>query len=130
MDKTSGKNIQVAVPLNGRDGKGRTRAAFELHVAYGPVATEISRRSRRIKLILLAAAALFFAAVFPRLLSASRALRSQSDPARRLLVRELGRAIDEGGLRLDYQPKVNLRTGEVDSVEALLRWEHPRNGDY
>ena len=128
VDKTSGKQIQVAVPLNGRDGKGRTRAAFELHVPYGPVATEISRRSGRIKLILLAAAALFFAAVFPRLLSASRALRSQSDPAGRVLVRELGRAIDDGGLRLDYQPKVNLRTGEVNSVEALMRWEHPRKG--
>ena len=128
VDKTSGKQIQVAVPLNGRDGKGRTRAAFELHVPYGPVATEISQRSRRINLILLAAAVLFFAAVFPRLLSASRALRSQSDPADRLLVRELGRAIDDGGLHLNYQPKVNLRTGEVDSVEALLRWDHPRNG--
>jgi EAL domain-containing protein (putative c-di-GMP-specific phosphodiesterase class I) len=128
VDKTSGKQIQVAVPLNGRDGKGRTRAAFELHVPYGPVATEISSRTRRIKLILIGAAVLFFAAVFPRLLNASRALRSQSDPAARLLVRELGRAIDEGQLRLDYQPKVNLRTGEVDSVEALLRWDHPRNG--
>ena len=128
VDKTSGKQIQVAVPLNGRDDRGRTRAAVELHVPYGPVATEISRRSRRIKLILMAAAVLFFAAVFPRLLSASRALRSQSDPAGRLLLRELGRAIDEGGLRLDYQPKVNLRTGEVESVEALLRWDHPRNG--
>jgi EAL domain-containing protein (putative c-di-GMP-specific phosphodiesterase class I) len=128
VDKTPGKQIQVAVPLNGRDGKGRTRAAFELHVPYGPVATEISRRSLRIKLILVAAAALFFAAVFPRLMSASRALRSESDPAARLLVRELGRAIDQGGLHLEYQPKVNLRTGEVDSVEALLRWDHPRNG--
>ena len=128
VDKTSGKQIQVAVPLNGRDGQGRTRAAFELHVPYGPVATEISRRTRRIKLILIGAAVLFFAAVFPRLLNASRALRSQSDPAGRLLVRELGRAIDEGELYLDYQPKVNLRTGEVTSVEALLRWEHPRKG--
>ncbi|MEA2462006.1 MAG: hypothetical protein QOH90_2183 [Actinomycetota bacterium] len=128
VDKTTGKQIQVAVPLNGRDGKGRTRAAFELHVPYGPVAAEISRRSRRINFILLAAAALFFAAVFPRLLSASRALRSESDPADRLLIRELRRAIDDGGLHLEYQPKVNLRTGAVDSVEALLRWDHPRNG--
>jgi EAL domain-containing protein (putative c-di-GMP-specific phosphodiesterase class I) len=128
VDKTAGKQIQVAVPLTGRDGQGRARAAFELHVPYGPVATEISRRSRRINLILIGAAVLFFAAVFPRLLSASRALRSQSDPAARLLVRELGRAIDEGELHLDYQPKVDLRTGEVSSVEALLRWEHPRKG--
>jgi len=128
VDKTTGKQIQIAVPLDGRDAKGRARAAFEMHVPYGPVATEISRRSRRIKLILVAAAVLFFAAVFPRLLSASRALRSQSDPADRLLLRELGRAIDEGELHLDYQPKVDLRTGGVTSVEALLRWDHPRNG--
>lgn len=27
-----------------------------------------------------------------------------------------------------YQPKVNLRTGELDGFEALLRWKHPRYG--
>ena len=27
-----------------------------------------------------------------------------------------------------YQPKVNLRTGETEGFEALLRWRHPRKG--
>ncbi|MBW3537472.1 MAG: EAL domain-containing protein, partial [Actinobacteria bacterium] len=40
----------------------------------------------------------------------------------------MARALDEGELRLVYQPKVNLRTDELTSVEALLRWQHPDHG--
>ncbi|MCU7834369.1 MAG: EAL domain-containing protein [gamma proteobacterium symbiont of Taylorina sp.] len=29
---------------------------------------------------------------------------------------------------LYYQPKVNMRSGEVVGVEALIRWQHPRRG--
>ena len=42
------------------------------------------------------------------------------------------RAIEEAlradQLVLNYQPKVNMRTGEVIGLEALIRWQHPEHG--
>ena len=41
---------------------------------------------------------------------------------------DLRRAIAAGELALAYQPKVELRTGRIIGVEALMRWHHPRDG--
>ena len=41
---------------------------------------------------------------------------------------QLHSAIERGELRLHYQPKVGLRDGTIVGVEALLRWEHPKEG--
>jgi diguanylate cyclase (GGDEF)-like protein/PAS domain S-box-containing protein len=40
----------------------------------------------------------------------------------------LRRAIDHRELRVAYQPKIDLLTGEIVGAEALLRWEHPERG--
>ncbi len=42
---------------------------------------------------------------------------------------ELHRALDNGELRLVYQPVVDIRTEQVNGVEALLRWDHPLRGE-
>jgi len=44
------------------------------------------------------------------------------------LAGELRRAIPQGELVLHYQPQVTLATGAVHTVEALVRWNHPREG--
>lgn len=41
---------------------------------------------------------------------------------------DLRDAVHDGQLWPAYQPVVDLRTGEMVAVEALLRWTHPRHG--
>jgi diguanylate cyclase (GGDEF)-like protein len=41
---------------------------------------------------------------------------------------ELRHAIDSGALRVYYQPIVDLATGRVRELEALVRWHHPERG--
>ena len=41
---------------------------------------------------------------------------------------ELRKALDANQLELHYQPQVNLETGKIIGIEALLRWNHPQMG--
>ena len=51
-----------------------------------------------------------------------------NSPRRLALLADLRRAIDQRELVLHYQPKIELSTGEVRGVEALVRWDHPTLG--
>ena len=48
--------------------------------------------------------------------------------ARRRLEMDLRAAIRSKAFEVHYQPLVNLATGEVRSLEALVRWPHPERG--
>lgn len=43
-------------------------------------------------------------------------------------VQELRVALRDDQLLLHFQPKINLSTGDVHGVEALVRWNHPERG--
>jgi diguanylate cyclase (GGDEF)-like protein len=48
--------------------------------------------------------------------------------ARAQLVRDLRQAVANGQLRLLYQPQVDVASGHMTGVEALVRWQHPERG--
>jgi EAL domain-containing protein (putative c-di-GMP-specific phosphodiesterase class I) len=53
---------------------------------------------------------------------------SATDPQLLRVETLLRKAIEKGELALDYQPQVNINTGEIYGMEALLRWHHPKMG--
>ncbi len=53
---------------------------------------------------------------------------SEESRRRSSLDSELRRALDRGEFVLHFQPLIELRSGRVRAVEALLRWQHPERG--
>ncbi|MET0699825.1 MAG: bifunctional diguanylate cyclase/phosphodiesterase [Mycobacterium sp.] len=53
---------------------------------------------------------------------------SRDGAAQVRLLGDLRKAIDHNDLAVVYQPKLDLQTGRIVGVEALLRWPHPELG--
>ncbi|MDO9563200.1 MAG: PAS-domain containing protein, partial [Bradyrhizobium sp.] len=47
---------------------------------------------------------------------------------RRILEQDMRRALPSGEFELYYQPVVNLASNDISGFEALIRWNHPRQG--
>ena len=53
---------------------------------------------------------------------------TRTSPERLTLAAELRQAIEQGQLKLRYQPQVDVHSGRLLAVEALVRWDHPHRG--
>ncbi|WP_041596189.1 diguanylate cyclase domain-containing protein [Halothece sp. PCC 7418] len=56
----------------------------------------------------------------------SPSLRSPLNPL--TLETEIRNSLQNNDFFLYYQPQMNLQTGEITAVEALMRWQHPQRG--
>ena len=125
-DDPSDNRLDVTIPMSMHGGA--PAAAVDLEVPYANVARDIDARAHRLDRVVAAAGAMLFALLIPLLVYAGRLVRRHVVPGQARLVGELERAIGAGELLLEFQPLVDLRTGAVRSVEALVRWDHPRRG--
>jgi EAL domain-containing protein (putative c-di-GMP-specific phosphodiesterase class I) len=66
--------------------------------------------------------ALLWLAALPVSLRLAKMVADRWDPRRRRLLKRVARGLAAGEFELHYQPKVDLSTGEIDGVEALVRW--------
>jgi diguanylate cyclase (GGDEF)-like protein len=55
-------------------------------------------------------------------------LRDRQGPRRLGLLSELRDAMAKNELFLEYQPQIDIRSGELCGVESLVRWQHPTRG--
>ncbi|WP_148207836.1 putative bifunctional diguanylate cyclase/phosphodiesterase [Methylotenera mobilis] len=46
----------------------------------------------------------------------------------RELLKELSSALSQGEFVINYQPQVDVKTGHINGMESLLRWQHPTRG--
>lgn len=69
-----------------------------------------------------------YAAAFPAGFRAIMITSANVEPTNPWLLVRVWLALRRGEIVLHYQPKITLATGEVNRVEALARWDHPRRG--
>jgi diguanylate cyclase (GGDEF)-like protein len=102
---------------------------LELHPTAGISAYQDHGRSAR-ELLRCAQMALHDAQDARTPVAIYRAGRDEQHRRRLALVTELRRALEHDvGLKLVYQPKVEMATRTVKSLEALARWTHPQLGE-
>ena len=98
----------------------QVQAGFSQHPDHGAASRELMRRAQIALEDALGARAL---------VSPYRPGRDEEQRRRLQLAAGLRTAIETDALRLVFQPELNLATGAITQLEALMRWKHPVLGD-
>ncbi len=98
----------------------QVQAGYSQHPDHGTASRELMRRAQ---------IALEDALGGRNLVSAYRVGRDEEQRRRLQLAAGLRTAIEADALRLVFQPELNLATGAITQLEALMRWKHPQLGD-
>jgi EAL domain-containing protein (putative c-di-GMP-specific phosphodiesterase class I) len=118
----NGSQIEVYVPIR-RAGEAQPHAVAEAYLPYDVLRHKVASATRRLYVILGTAAILLYLALLPTLMRASRALSEYYERRNPRIQRRIRRAMRNGELIVHYQPKLDLRKGQITGVEALLRWQ-------
>jgi diguanylate cyclase len=100
----------------------------EFHFSRAGVERNLTSAKGRIYQLTAAAGLVLYLAILPLLARIAKRVPLPTDPARKAALAELETALTGGELILHYQPKIDLSSGVVAGVEALVRWNHPRKG--
>lgn len=101
---------------------GRVRAVLELAQPLGPLLADEAAQARRQFWDTSLRGGLLWLALLPILIRLAPVAGRVWDPRRRLLLRRVRRGMTAGELEVHYQSKVDIASGEVAGVEALVRW--------
>jgi len=112
--------LRPPVALDGREAFVTASVGVALATAGGAQPRDLLRDAD-IALYRAKAAGRATFAVFEPGMAAAMVARLNGETA-------LRRALARGELRLHYQPEVELASGRIVGVEALVRWEHPDHG--
>lgn len=126
-DSTIGRapgTVEAAVPLGARAHD----AVAEFPFARGGIQQNLDAAKSRLYLLSAAGALIMFLAILPLLARLADRIPLPADPVRRHLLAELRTALSRREFVVHYQPKVEIASGGLAGVEALVRWNHPRHG--
>lgn len=116
--------VVAAVPL----GRQARDAVAEFPFTRSGIQRNLDAAKSRLYLLSAAAALIMYLAILPLLARLASRIPLPADPVRRHLQTELRTALSKREFVVHYQPKVEIASGALAGVEALVRWKHPRQG--